>query len=96
MRDDGKRLDFNGYESREPLRPKDNLFYSQLLTNPPELLAEAARDYGYELYDVLPAGSPTTDPYVLFDRFGHIAHRWPDNYVPDLIDVISTCQRLNK
>lgn len=88
------RQDFYGEQERVELYPKEQIYHDQRTGESPELLQHIASDYGFELVNVLPGHFRTSDPFVLYDRFGHIAHQWPENYEPDFTDVITTCKKL--
>lgn len=90
----GERQDFFGEPSRVELRPKEQIYHDQRTGQVQAILAHIACDYGFELVNVLPGNFRPSDPFVLYDRFGHVAHQWPENYEPDFTDVMSVCQKL--
>lgn len=55
-----------------------------------ELLPIVAKQAGYELWSM----TFKLDPYVLYDRFGHILHEWPCGYEPCWQDLYQVCLRL--
>lgn len=93
--DRGKLVGFHGLQvqhSRE--RPygiagigivEERLAYERL----PRLAALA----GLELVEVLPI-SQGVDPYVLYDRWGHIVYQWDEGVEPSWLDVLEVCNRL--
>ncbi|KKM64195.1 hypothetical protein LCGC14_1503780 [marine sediment metagenome] len=34
------------------------------------------------------------DPYVLYNRWQQIVYQWPDEYIPDFVEVREVCDRL--
>lgn len=63
-------------------------FLGRLVSNPGFLEMPAlAYLRGYELRLVAMI-SGTGDPYVLYDRWGHIVHQWPEGYTPRWIDIL--------
>lgn len=60
----------------------------------PDLLPVEARLASFELIELLPSRySVAVDPFVLYDRWGHILYQWPDNYEPSWVEVMEVCQR---
>jgi len=55
------------------------------------LSGEIAASRGFDLVSI-EAGRH--DPYVLYNRWGQIVHQWPDEYVPDFVEVREVCNRL--
>jgi hypothetical protein len=47
----------------------------------------------YRLLSVQPRQS-SRDPYVLYNKFGQILHEWPEDYIPDWLDVLNVCKEL--
>lgn len=88
----GKRLDFYGHavhDTREEPFPL-SIMASQSRNHILPLTAL----YGVELREYRPRDHAGTDPYVLYDRYGKILHRWPDDYVPSWVDVYEVCASL--
>ena len=48
---------------------------------------------GLELIELHPI-SYGADPYILYDRWGHILYQWPDDYEPSWYDVMDICKQL--
>lgn len=42
---------------------------------------------GYELR-LVQMQRGTGDPYVLYDRWGHIVYQWPEGYTPRWVDIL--------
>jgi len=50
--------------------------------------------YGtYELIAFEPKGIEL-DPVVLRNKWNQIIYQWPDDYIPDWVDVLTVCTRL--
>ncbi len=56
------------------------------------LLPTEAIHRGFNLSEFQPRRA--ADPYVLYDRWGHILYQWPDNYRPSLTEVFKVCQQI--
>ncbi len=87
--------DFNGVPTYEkpPARP----YFLEGLREVglPELLPTYAHAKGYRLVSLEPSWGGGIDPYVILDQWGHIAHQWPDDFIPDMTDVFNKCKELN-
>ena len=60
-----------------------------------DLLPFGAYLRGWELIELYPSRySYSADPFVLYDRWGHILYRWPDNYEPGWMEVKDICEQL--
>jgi len=65
-----------------------------------ELLPAEALFRGYCLMRLTPlrafGAGPDPDPYVLYDRWGHIVHQWPEDYSPPFVEVLEMWQRISE
>ena len=41
---------------------------------------------GFQLYELTPK-SDGVDPFILYNRWGDIVYRWPDDYAPSFSEV---------
>ena len=91
--DNGKLIDFDGRpvsHSRE--KPWGMVGYEESRDFP---LPFDAWVKGWHLVELIPARySYSADPFVLYDRWGHILYRWPDNYEPSWVEVREICEKL--
>lgn len=51
---------------------------------------------GFELISFEPniRGITSTDPVVLRNQWGQIIYQWPDDFIPDWVDVLNVCKSL--
>ena len=91
--DNGKLVGFDGRpvsHSRE--KPLGMKRYGEIRRS--DLLPHEAWARDWELIELYPMRSYSAEPFVLYDRWGHILYRWPDNYEPGWMEAKDICEKL--
>lgn len=50
--------------------------------------------HSHKILSFTETSSVRKDPVVLTDLWGHILYQWPDEYIPDWVDVYKACRNL--
>ena len=88
---DGILVGFDGKAINTNERCRERPPGSWLEDDRSALLPCSAYQQGCRLISFYPPRRSGVDPYVLFDKLGHILYQWPDDYMPSWAEVADVC-----